>query len=87
MVLGSFAYHRATGHLILDRIFDYRDPARVVPEDFGVRLTGENIDAHLARSRAKLAEWAADNPELDPQIVAAVKSPKSQRRQAEATCW
>jgi hypothetical protein len=52
-----------------------------------VRLTGENIDAHLARSRAKLAEWAADNPELDAQIVAAVKSPKSQRRQAEATCW
>jgi hypothetical protein len=80
-------YQRATGDLILDRIFDYRDPARALPADFGVRLTGENIDAHLARSRANLADWAAANPELDAQIIAAVKSPKSQNHQAEATCW
>jgi hypothetical protein len=80
-------YRKETGDLILDRVLDYRDPARRVPADFGVRLTGENIDAHLARSRVKLAEWAADNPELDSQIIAAAKSPKSQSRQAEATCW
>ena len=80
-------YRRATGDLILDRIFDYRDSARALPADFGVRLTGENIDAHLVRSRVKLTDWAAANPELVAQIIAAAKSPESQNRQAEATCW
>jgi hypothetical protein len=80
-------YHKATGDLILDRIFDYRDHARTLPDDFSVRLTSANIDAHFALSRAKLAEWAAENSELDAQIVAAARSPKSQSRQAEATCW
>jgi hypothetical protein len=80
-------YRKETGDLILDRVLDYHDPARAVPPDFGVRLTSENIDAHLARTRAKLAEWAAENVELEAQISAAAKSPKSQSRQAEATCW
>jgi hypothetical protein len=80
-------YRKETGDLILDRIFDYHDPARTLPEDFGIRLTSANIDAHLVRGRAKLAEWAAENPELDAQIIAAAGSPNSQSRQAEATCW
>lgn len=80
-------YRRAAGDLILDRILDYRDPARVLPDDFGVKLTGTNIDAHLAYRRTQLADWAAANPELTSQIVAAARSPKAQSRQAEATCW
>lgn len=80
-------YRKETGDLILDRIFGYHDPARGLPADFGVHLTGEKIDAHLARSREKLAEWAAENPELHAQIIAAAGSPKSQTHQAEAGCW
>jgi hypothetical protein len=79
-------YRKETGDLILDRVFDYHDSSRVVPADFGLRLTKENIDAHLARSRTKLAEWAAENAELDARISAAARSPKSQSRQAEAAC-
>jgi hypothetical protein len=80
-------YRKETGDLILDRIFDYHHPARALPADFGVRLTGENIHAHLARSREKLAEWAAENPKLAAQITAAARGPKSQSRQVGVTCW
>jgi hypothetical protein len=80
-------YRKAAGDLILDRIFDYRDPGRTVPEDFGVPLTSANIDAQLARSRSQLADWAAANQDFASEIVAAAKSPKALNRQAEATCW
>jgi hypothetical protein len=80
-------YRKETGDLILDRIFGRNDPARSLPADFGVRLTGENIDTHLARSSAGLADWAASNSELVSQIVAAGRNPAAETRQAEATCW
>jgi hypothetical protein len=80
-------YHRAAGDLILDRIFGYNDPTRPRPADFGVRLTADNIEAHLARSKAQLAAWAAANAELASQITHAARNLKSENRQAEATCW
>ena len=66
-------FRKEAGDLILDRIFDYRDPARALPDDFGVRLTGANVDEHLARSRIAIADWAAANPKLASQMVAAVQ--------------
>jgi hypothetical protein len=80
-------YRQATGDLILDRIFGHSDPSRPLPADFGVRLTGENVDAHLARSKSKLADWTAASAELASQIVAAAGSPQAQTNQAQATCW
>jgi hypothetical protein len=80
-------YRKSTGDLILDRIFDYHDPDRALPDDFGTRLTSENIDAHLDRSRSRLAHWVTANADLALQAVAAAKNPKSLNRQAEATCW
>jgi hypothetical protein len=80
-------YRKAAGDLVLDRVLDHNDPTRSLPADFGVRLTGETIDAHLARSETKLADWAMANTELASQIVAAAQNPNAQTRQAEATCW
>jgi hypothetical protein len=80
-------YRKIAGDLILDRVLDHSDPSRDVPADFGVRLTGQNVDAQLARSKTKLADWTAANAELTSQIVIATGSPKAQTRQAEATCW
>jgi hypothetical protein len=80
-------YRKETGDLILDRVLEYSDPAHLVPDDFGVRLTGENVETHLARTRAALDKWSTQNPELDAQIVAGAKGPKSLTKQAEATCW
>lgn len=84
-------YRKATGDLILDRLFEYRDPRRPVPADFGVRLSSANVDAHIARTRATLAAWSAANAELVDPIVHAARTLNTRAnlrtRQAEATCW
>ena len=80
-------YRKAAGDLILDRVLGYDSPERMLPADFGVRLTGENIDAHLAQSRAGIASWATANSDFAGRISATTRDPKVQNRQAEATCW
>lgn len=80
-------YRMAAGNLILDRVLGDDGSERHLPADFGVRLTGANINAHLAHSRTGLADWAATNSEFATQISAAVRDPKVQNRQTEATCW
>ena len=79
-------YRKATGDLILDQVFDYSDPARVVPADFGVRLTTANIDAHLTSVATGLANWTAQS-DLASQIAREASKPGKFNRQAEATCW
>ena len=54
-------YRKQTGDLILDRVFDSSDPERIVPADFGVRLTRASIDAHLASAATRLANWTAQS--------------------------
>jgi hypothetical protein len=58
-----------------------------LPADFGVRLTTENVDTHLARSESSLADWSEANAELASRIVAAARDPKAENRQSQATCW
>lgn len=79
-------YRHAAGELVLDRVLGV-DRSGPLPADFGVRLTGDNINAHLAHSRAGLADWAAKNSEFAAQIAAATRDPKVQNRQSQATCW
>ena len=80
-------YRHAAGNLVLDRIFGHGRPESAPPADFGVRLTGETINAHLAHSRTGIAAWAAANPEFAMQISGATQGPKVQNRQNKATCW
>jgi hypothetical protein len=79
-------YRKETGDLMLDRIFGHTDPNRQVPHDFGVRLTGENIDAQLARSNAQIKDWVAANPELASKIAAAPQNANTPYRPTEASC-
>lgn len=46
-------YSPEAGNLVLDKIFNYRDPSRKAPDDFGVRLTVSNIETELARIRSE----------------------------------
>ncbi|WP_027548799.1 hypothetical protein [Bradyrhizobium sp. WSM2254] len=80
-------YRHAAGNLVLDRIFGHGHPESPPPADFGVRLTAENINAHLAHSRAGIADWAATNSEFATQISAVTQGSKVQNRQSQATCW
>ena len=80
-------YRKVTGDLILDRIFGHSEPGRPLPGDFGVRLTGADVSAHIARTKADLEAWASANSDLVAPIVRAAQTSKSHSRQAEASCW
>ena len=78
-------YRRASGDLMLDRIFDYKS-SRTLPDDFGVRLTSANIENRMADSDARRRAWAENN-DLAKQIYYAAHGPKAENRQSEAACW
>jgi hypothetical protein len=78
-------YRQATGDLILDRIFGHSDPERLLPEDFGVRLTGANIERHFARGREEQKRWSTDNAALSERIARAAQN-ETHNRQAGANC-
>jgi hypothetical protein len=80
-------YRKVTGDLILDRTLGYSKRERPLPADFGVRLTGANVDTHIAHARSELAVWASANSDLVSPIVRAAQSLKTLNRQGEATCW
>jgi len=44
-------YKRELGDVVLDRVLNYQDSGRPAVRDFGVRLTGRNIDEHLHQIR------------------------------------
>ena len=84
----DISHHRQTaGDLILDRLLEHQEPGRTIPADFGVRLAGAIVDQHLARSEARRLDWVAANGPFVAQIVAAVRNPAAENRQAQATCW
>jgi hypothetical protein len=58
----SSHYKNALGELVLDRVFEYQHPERVVPDDFGVLLTSRNIDEHLKMIRADQQRYRESNP-------------------------
>ncbi|MCL1464463.1 hypothetical protein [Argonema galeatum] len=55
-------YRKEVGDLVLNRIFNYNEES--VPADFGVLLTPENIESHLAKIRDDREIWAKNNPDV-----------------------
>ncbi|NEO99686.1 MAG: hypothetical protein F6K58_13605 [Symploca sp. SIO2E9] len=58
----SSHYRKEVGDLVLNRIFDYQEDK--VPADFGILLTQENIESHLAEINAQQEVWASNNPDV-----------------------
>lgn len=50
------------GNLILNRIFDFQQ--ETVPRDFGVIITPDNIESHLAQINTDHAAWVKNHPQL-----------------------
>lgn len=59
----SSHYTPATGDMLLDRILYYNSPERIIPDDFGVLLSSNNLDAHLANIRATREHYRLTHPE------------------------
>jgi hypothetical protein len=46
----------------LNKVFSYQE--KTVPSDFGILLTPQNIESHLAKIRAEREIWARKNPDV-----------------------
>jgi tetratricopeptide (TPR) repeat protein len=55
-------YRSSAGDFMLDRILGYKDQVRTIPDDFGVLLTPQNIDAWTLRTREGVHEFVRTVP-------------------------
>lgn len=64
----SSHFKENVGDLVLDRLFDFHQSDRPIPEDFGVLLTGNNIEQVLAQIRETQVIYRQRYPE-DVKII------------------
>lgn len=76
----SSHYTPAAGDLVLDRIFNYQSPDRTVPDDFGVLMTSQTIEAHLARIRADRERYRQTHPQDVAEIEAMAREVAQTKR-------
>jgi hypothetical protein len=65
-------YKKAAGDLILSRILDDASPERPVPDDFGIKLSPDNIEDWLVQTRAAGVKYRAAEPEEAAIVKGAV---------------
>jgi len=68
----SSHYKKELGDILLDRMFDGNFSGGQEYPDFGVKLTSQNIDSHLARLRAEREKWRSSHP-VDVAEIEALK--------------
>lgn len=68
----SSHYKKELGDVVLDRMFDGNFSGGQNYPDFGVKLTSENIEAHLAKLRIDRTRWQASHP-IDIQEIQDLK--------------
>jgi hypothetical protein len=68
----SSHYKKELGDILLDRIFDSNSSGGQDYPDFGVKLTSQNIDSHLAKLRAEREKWRSSHP-VDVAEIEALK--------------
>lgn len=61
----SSHYTTDLGDLVQDRVFDHKEPGRIVPDYFGVLITSRNIEGHLKNIR----EGNQHFRELQPSVA------------------
>ncbi|MBT6050167.1 MAG: hypothetical protein HOG49_25505, partial [Candidatus Scalindua sp.] len=66
----SSHYKKELGDLVLDRIFNYKHPDRVVNDDFGVLLNSDTIEPHLRQIRNDQLLWRQSYTEDVAEIEA-----------------
>lgn len=70
----SSHYKPELGDIILDRMFDGNFSCGQNYPDFGVKLTSQNIEAHLANLRIQRAKYRASHPQDIAEIEALKKA-------------
>lgn len=57
--LDTVHFSRVTADLMVDRMFDFHEAGRVIPDDFGIRLTPANVEQVIADTRVAKARYEA----------------------------
>ena len=66
----SSHYRENIGNLILNRVLNYQ--SNTVPKDFGVLITPENIESHIAKINANRENWVVKN-QKEAKLVEKIK--------------
>ncbi len=66
----SSHFKKEVGDLVLDKLFDYQALGRVIPDDFGILINRNNIEAHLQ----KLLQEQQQYHQTHPQDVMKIKT-------------
>jgi hypothetical protein len=82
--LESSHYSRRTGDLVLDRLAGRSPSGRTVPNDFGVLLTHQTIEADLAHIRAARMVWRVGHPGDVAEIEQVRREAAAWREQSRA---
>ena len=65
-------FKKKLGDRIQDRIFNYKDSGRVVPEDFGMQINSKNINFYQRAQRSKRIRYMlahqGEIKELDSRV-------------------
>ncbi|MEB3884628.1 hypothetical protein [Lyngbya sp. CCY1209] len=75
----SSHFSKELGDLVLDRVFDYRETGRDLPGDFGVLLTADNIEEHLAKIRRNRQRYRETHGE-DVKEIETIAAEAERRR-------
>jgi hypothetical protein len=59
----SSHFKKAAGDLVLDKLFDYQSPGRVIPDDFGTLINRNNIEAHLQELHQQQQHYHQTHPQ------------------------
>ena len=62
--------------MIQDRIFNYHDIGRVIPQDFGIQINSKNIDMYQIEQKKKRREYMLANQEDIQELSRKVDSEK-----------
>lgn len=77
-------YRKRVGDLILDRLFDFQEFGRTVPDGFGIRLDASNIDAHLLATRNAREHYIHTHQRDVEEIAKQVQETEIRRRAIKA---
>jgi len=73
-------YNKMLGDLIQDRIFNFHQPGRLVPEDFGTRINSINIDLHHNTQKIKQRQYMKTYPNDIKELTERVNASKKNIR-------
>ena len=74
-------FKKSLGDMIQDRIFNYNDAGRVVPEDFGMQINSKNIDLYQSVQRNKRMKYMLVNQKDIKELVGRVNVVKKKIRE------